>query len=112
MTDFKLDPEKGAKTQAALISVTGVIAAGENSAEQPVQSLLVDDVQLLAPAEAEALKPMFSKMFYFAALAGQVTRKRANEPWSPQENPAKASTCRVLGRSPTGPTLPDYRFSP
>ena len=108
VTDFKLDPQRGAKSQAALISLTGVIDADTDSAEQPVKSLLVEGVQLLAPPEVEALKPRLKKMFYFAALAGQLSRKREHEPWSPEE--AKASTCRVLGRSPTGPALPDYLF--
>ena len=108
VTDFKLDPPKGAKVQAALVSVTCFIDAKTDSGEQSVQSLLVDDVQLLTPAQADALKPMLAKMLYFAALAGQVSRKRAREPWSPEENPAKAAACRVLGRSPTGPSLPDY----
>ena len=108
VTDFKLDPPKGAKVQAALVSVTGFLDAKTDSAEHPVQSLLVDDVQLLTPTQADALKPMLVKLLYFAALAGQVSRKRAREPWSPQENPAKTATCRTLGRSPTGPSLPDY----
>ena len=56
--------------------MTGVIDEDTDSVEQPVKLLLVDNVQLLAPEEAEALKPIFSKMFYFAALAGQVSRKR------------------------------------
>ena len=92
--------------------MTGVIDADTVSAEQPVKSLLVDNVQLLTPQEAEALKPIFNKMFYFAALAGQVSRKREREPWSPTENPTRASACRVLGRSPTGPALPDYAHMP
>ena len=87
-----------------------MIDADTDSAEQPVTSLLVEDVQFLAPAEAEALKPKLNKMFYFAALAGQVSGKRDREPWSPEQNPARASTCRVLGRSPTGEALPDYLF--
>jgi len=110
VTDFKLDPQRGAKSQVALISLTGVIDADTDSAEQPVKSLLVEDVQLLAPPDVEALKPRRKKMFYFAALTGQLSRKREHEPWSPEENPAKASTCRVLSRSPTGPALPDYMF--
>ena len=108
VTDFKLDPPKGAKVQAALVSVTGFIETKTDSAEQPIQSLLVDDIQLLTTTQADALKPMFVKMLYFAALSGQVSRKRAREPWSPEENPAKTATCRALGRSPTGPSLPDY----
>ena len=107
-----MDPPKGAKVQAALVSVTGFIDEKTDSGEQSVQSLLVDDVQLLTPAQADALKPMLAKMLYFAALAGQVSRKRAREPWSPEENPAKAAACRVLGRSPTGPSLPDYSPTP
>ena len=111
VTDFKLDPPGRAKSQAAIISVTGLIPTDTDSAEQPVKMLLVDNVQLLTPQEAEALKPKFSKMFYFAALAGQVGRKREQEPWSPEQNPCKALKCRALSRSPTGPALPDYSSS-
>ena len=109
VTDFKLDPPKKQKEQAALISVTGVIT---DSAEQPGKGFLVDDILLLTPEQAQALKPMLIKMLYFAALAGQITRKRAREPWSSTENPADAALCRTLGRSPTGPSLPDYVSSP
>ena len=112
VTDFKLDPPKGAKSQAALISVTGVIGATTDGAEQPVKCLLIDDVHLLTLDEADAMKPMLLKMLYFAALAGQLSRKRAREPWSPTEHPAQSAACRVLGRSPTGPALPDYSSSP
>ena len=108
VTDFKLDPPRGAKTQAALVNVTGVIDTDTHSAEQPAKSLLVDDVQLLTPAEADALKPVMLKMLYFAALGGQISRKRESESWSSEDNPAQASTCRTLGRSPTGPEVPDY----
>ena len=88
--------------------VIGVIDADTDSAEQPAKGFLVDDVKLLTPQEANALKPMLLKMLYFATLAGQISRKRAREPWSPTENPAEAAPCRILGRSPTGPELPDY----
>jgi hypothetical protein len=111
VTDFKLDPPERAKTQAAIISVTGLIETDTDSVEQPVKMLLVDTIHLLAPQEAEALKPKFSKMLYFAALAGQVGRKREQEPWSPEQNPSKALKCRALSRSPTGPALPDYSSS-
>ena len=108
VTDFKLDPPKHEKEQAALVSVTAVINADTDSAEQPVKGFLVDDVQLLTSQQANALKLRFVKMLYFATLAGQISRKRAREPWSATENPADAATCRILGRSPTGPALPDY----
>ena len=111
VTDFKLDPQGRARSQAALISVTGVVDTETDSVEQPINMLLVDNVHLLTPQEVEALKPIFIKMFYFAALAGQISRKRDQEAWSPEVNPAKSGKCRVLGRSPTGPALPDYSSS-
>ena len=60
-----------------------------------MKEFLADNVQLLTLEEAEALKPIFSKMLYFAALAGQVSRKREQELWSPEENPAKAFKVRT-----------------
>ena len=63
VTDFKLDPPGRTKSQAALISVSGMLGPDTDSVEQPVAMLLVDNVQLLTPQEAEALKPIFSKMF-------------------------------------------------
>ena len=112
MTDYKLDPPARQKTQAAMISVTDVLMGDADSAEQPVTSLLADDVQLLTPEEADALLPMYKKMLYYAALAGQLSRKRPNEMWDTEENPAKAAKCRRLCRSPTGAPLPDYVPSP
>ena len=107
VTDFKLDPQGRNKNQAALVSVTTVLDAGTDSVAQPVKELVVDNVHLLTAEESGAFKPILFKMLYFAALAGQMSRKREIE-WSPDESPAKASTCRALGRSPTGPPLPDY----
>ena len=107
VTDFKLDPQGRNKNQAALVSVTTVLDAGTDGVAQPVKELVVDNVHLLTTQESDAFKPILFKMLYFAALAGQMSRKREIE-WSPDESPAKASACRVLGRSPTGAPLPDY----
>ena len=106
VTDFKLEP-RGEKFQAALASVTGVSEAIADGAEQPTQIFTVDDIQRLSPSEAEALKPVLLKKLYFAALIGQVSRKR-REPWTTEENPGQAFKCRTLGRSPTGADVPDY----
>ena len=115
VTQFKLDPQGRSKNQAALVSVTAVLDAGTDSTTQPVKDLLVDNVQLLATQESDAVKPILFKMLYSAALAGQISKKRQlagqTYDWSLEENPAKASKCRVLGRSPTGPQLPDYSTS-
>ena len=101
--------------EAALVNVTTILDEGTDSAAQPVKELLVDNVQLLTMEEVEALKPILTKKLYFAALAGQISKKRQlagqTYDWSLEENPAKALKCRVLGRSPTGPQLPDYSTS-
>ena len=60
--------QERAKNQAALVSVSGVIDTDADSVAQPVDMLLVDNVQLLEIEEADALMPVFSKMLYFAAL--------------------------------------------
>ena len=88
--------------------MVGCEESNDDSAEQPVTTLLVDAVQQIDPSKAQALQPVLSKMIYFAALAGQISRKRDQEQWTPEESPAKTSKCRILGRSPTGPELPDY----
>ena len=111
VTDFKLDPPRNAKEQAALISVIGVTDVDPDNAEQPIKGFIADAIELLKPEEANALKAMWNQKLYFAALAGQISRKRDREPWSPEEHPAQAAQCRVLGKSLTGPQLPDYAGS-
>ena len=109
ITDYKLDPPKNAKEQAALISVTGVTDADPDNAEQPIKGFIADEIELLKPEEANVLKALWNQKLYFAALAGQIfSRKRDRETWSSEEHPAQAAQCRVLGKSPTGPELPDY----
>ena len=85
LTDFKLDPPKKGKDQAALITVTGVFDADTDGAERPVKGFLADNVQLLTPEEANTLKAMFRKLLYFATLDGQISRKREREPCSSTE---------------------------
>ena len=111
VTDFKLDPPKGSKEQAALISVVGVINADTDDAEQSIKGFIVDDIVTLTESQVNAYKPMLTKQLHFAALTGQISRKRALEPWSPTQNPAEAKSCKALGRSPSGPPLPDYADS-
>ena len=107
--DYKLDPPKNAKEQAALISVTGVTDVDPDNAEQPIKGFVADEIELLKPEEANVLKALWNQKLYYGALAGQICcRKRERETWSSDENPAQAAECRVLGKSPTGPKLPDY----
>jgi hypothetical protein len=77
----------------------GVIDTDTDSVEQPVQMLLVDNVHLLTLQEAEALKPVFSKMFYFASLAAQLSRREPGQSFDmpglgPQPN--RTSAPRLL----------------
>ena len=110
VTDYKLDPARGQRSQAALISIAGVLEKDSDSAGQPVTNLLTNNVQLLTSSEAEALKLVMRKMIYFATTAAQMSsRKRSYDGWTEEESPAKAAACRTLGRSPTGPQLPEYK---
>ena len=79
-TEFKLDPPRKHKDQAALITVTGVFDADADGAERPVKKFLAEDVQLLTPEEANTLKVMFRKLLYFATLDDLNARKRKREP--------------------------------
>ena len=109
LMDFKLDPEKGEKCRAALVSVTTVLDDEKDSAGRSVKCFLVENVQQLTSAQADALCPQYRQMLYHAALAGQLSRKgEKRKEWSSEESPAKAKMCRQLGRSPTGPPLPKY----
>ena len=109
VTDYKLDPPRGQKSQAALVSVTGVLEPPTGSAAQPVLNLLTNSVQQLDASQAEAMKSVMGRMIYFATLAAQMSsRKRSFENWTEGEPPATTSACRALGRSPTGPKLAEY----
>ena len=78
--EFKLDPPRKHKDQAALITVTGVFDADADGGERPVKKFLAEDVQLLTPEEANTLKVMFRKLLYFATLDDLNARKRKREP--------------------------------
>ena len=108
VTDFKLDPPKGSREQAALISVIGVIEAASDDAETPVKGFIVENIELLSSEQAIAFKTIFMKRIYYAALGGQISRKRALEAGSPDHHIGEGRPCKRLGRSPTGPELPAY----
>ena len=111
VTDYKIDPPnrpnpQGLKFQAALISITGVINAGVDGADQPGE-FLVDDVQLVDEQDVSAIKNMLKKKFYQAALGGQMSLKRQREPFTMTD--LTPSPCKKLGRFPSGPeAMPDY----
>jgi hypothetical protein len=110
VTDFKLDPPRGSKSQEAFLSITHVLPA---RAPDSAKQLIAECVQLLRADEVNVLKPTFQSKIYFATIASQMSsRKREREEWTLDENPAKATVlCRTLGRSPTGPELPSYTGS-
>ena len=109
VTDYKLDPPRGQKSQAALVSITGVLETTSSGAEQPGHNFLTSSVHLLDTSQAEAIKSVTKRMIYFATLAAQMSsRKRSFENWTKDEHPATTASCRALGRSPTGPTLDEY----
>jgi hypothetical protein len=109
LQDFKLDPPRthANKKQAALVLISSVLQV--SSAGQP-SSFMVDSVQLLQPAEVEAVKGCLKRMLFLTTLASHMSsRKRiASVPLTQEESPAKAAKCRVLGRHPTAAPVPEF----
>ena len=109
LQDFKLDPPRtqAVKKQAALVLISAVLQM--SSAGQP-ESFMVDSVQLLQPAEVDAVKVCLKRMLYLTTLASHMaSRKRITPvPSTFEESPAKASKCRALGRHPTAAPVPEF----
>ena len=98
----KLDPPRSTKTQAALILVSDIL-------QESPPILLADSIQLLTTEEAKEAAPILKKLMHFTALACEHRgEKRSHAAWTEEHNPASASKCRNLGRSPTGSSLPEY----
>ena len=112
LQDFKLDPPRTSanKKQAALVLISSVLQM--SSAGQPV-SFMVDSVQLLQPAEVDAVKNCLKRLLFLTSLAGHMaSRKRsASMPATFEESPSKAAKCRSLGRHPTAAPVPQYSCS-
>jgi hypothetical protein len=109
LQDFKLDPPRTSanKKQAAIVLISSVQRV--NSAGQP-DSFMVDSVQLLQPAEVDAVKDCLKRLLFLTSLAGHMaSRKRsASMPATFEESPSKAAKCRSLGRHPTAAPVPQY----
>jgi hypothetical protein len=112
LQDFKLDPPRTSanKKQAALVLISSVLQM--SSAGQPV-SFMVDSVQLLQPAEVDAVKNCLKRLLFLTSLAGHMaSRKRSASMLATfEESPSKAAKCRSLGRHPTAAPVPQYSCS-
>ena len=106
LQDFKLDPPRTAKQQAALVVLSDALPSGTDAV---LNRFVLESVQLLSPSEAERILPVFKQFIYFASLATQISQgeKRKVE-WTEEDNPSTAKKCKTLGRSPTGDELPLY----
>ena len=85
-------------------------AASPMVTDRPSSSMfMVESVQLLGPCQKDATKAALQQLVTFAAesLEGQVGKRgTALGAWPEGASPAAAAKCRRLGRSPTGPPLP------
>jgi hypothetical protein len=112
LQDFKLDPPRSHanKKQAALVLISAVLQVA--GAGQP-GSFMVDSVQLLQPAEVDAVKDCLKRLLFLTSLAGHMASRKRNASMSStiEESPTKASKCRSLGRHPTAALVPQYTGS-
>ena len=106
LQDFKLDPPRRSKEQAALVVLPDALTPGKDAL---LNRFVLESVQLLTPQEAEKILPVFKQFIYFASLATHIAQgeKRKAE-WTEDDNPTTAKKCKTLGRSPTGNELPQY----
>jgi hypothetical protein len=109
LQDFKLDPPRSIanKKQAALVLISAVLQVA--GAGQP-GSFMVDSVQLLQPAEVDAVKDCLKRLLFLTSLAGHMASRKRNASMSStiEESPTKAAKCRSLGRHPTAALVPQY----
>ena len=109
LQDFKLNPPRSSanKKQAALVLISSVLQV--SGAGQP-GSFMVDSVQLLQPAEIDAVKDCLKRLVCFTSLAAHMASRKRNASMSStvEESPTKAAKCRTLGRHPTAAPVPQY----
>jgi hypothetical protein len=109
LQDFKLNPPRSSanKKQAALVLISSVLQV--SGAGQP-GSFMVDSVQLLQPAEIDAVKDCLKRLVFFTSLAAHMASRKRNASMSStvEESPTKAAKCRTLGRHPTAAPVPQY----
>ena len=107
--DFKMDPPRGKKQQAALVMITGIGDFDEQT--DAAKEFMVDSVQLIQEDQAVQLHSAFQKLIYYGTLVSQQpsTTKRVEE-WTDKDSPMQAKKCRRLGKAPSGEELPCYRL--
>ena len=96
LASFNLNPPIGGPSYAIVTIV-----------ECTTDGFIVGSVQLLATVEeAKSASKSMSRLRFLAKRLASQGQKRSL-PWSTETSPALAKKCPVLGKSPTGPELPD-----
>lgn len=108
LQDFKLDPPRGKKKQAAIIIISDVSPG--TKADDPI-NFIVDSIMLLPGDDINAISAAMNQLLYFMAAATEVNehKRERDLKWDAEHSPAKAFKCRVLSRYPTGDPLPEYQ---
>ena len=103
--DYQLKPVRGAKTQTALVVIADILEAG--TAEKP-PVFLVESLEKIADADAEAVPDHVRRLIHFASLTAKMQGKSSQRVWTEETSPANARKCRRLGKSPTDDLLELY----
>ena len=102
--DYQLKPNRGQKTQTALVCIVDVLESGN----RPV--FLVEKMEKVEDADAELAPEHMSKRLYFAAAAAKMQGTSSSRNWTDAVSPANAGKCRRLGKSPTDKELDAYQL--
>ena len=103
--EYQLKPARGMKTQTALVVIADVLEAG--SADKP-PVFLVESIEKIPDAEAEAAPDHIRRLIHFASLTAKMQGKSSQRVWTEETSPANARKCRRLGKSPTDDLLELY----
>ena len=108
--EYQLKPGRGKKAVLAFVTISNVLI--EATEENP-PTFLAESIEKLGEEEANDAPEHLRRMIHFAALAAdqQGSKWKKGCAWTEELNPANASKCRRLGRSPTDEPLDMYEPS-
>jgi hypothetical protein len=95
--DYQLKPNRGQKSQMAILCIVDVLESGENP------QFLVENLQKVDDCNVTLAQEHMNKRIMFAAKTAQVQGSNASRQWTEQVSPASAGKCRKIGKAPSTP---------
>ena len=97
--DYQLKPNRGQKTQAALVTIVDVFTC--DLEDHPV--FLVDDMKKVEDADIDNFMDLMKRRLEFSAQAAKTQGTSSQRIWTEEVSPAHAGKCKRLGKAPSTP---------